>query len=187
MVQVAGTRFSFEDYLTYDDGSDTRYELFDGELLPMTPPTGEHGAIVAFLLIQFYLEIQRLGLTWQVRPGDTGVRTTPSRSRLPDLCMITAEQAEAIRHQVAILESAPFLVVEVVSPDSVNRDYRYKRSEYATLGIPEYWIVDPTTQKVSVLRLEEGFYEVSEFQGDDRISSPTFVELALTAEQVLRG
>ncbi|WP_367889252.1 Uma2 family endonuclease [Leptolyngbya iicbica] len=41
---------------------------------------------------------------------------------------------------------APLLVVEVVSPGKVNedRDYRYKRSEYATRGIGEYWIIDPS-------------------------------------------
>lgn len=53
--------------------------------------------------------------------------------------------------------------VEVVSPDSVKRDYRYKRSEYVALEIPEYWIVDPLETKISVLLLEEGLYEETVF------------------------
>lgn len=67
---------TFEEYLIYDDGTDNRYELVDGELLLMPPATGKHEAIITLLLIRFYLEIQRLGLDWQVRPSGTGVRTT---------------------------------------------------------------------------------------------------------------
>lgn len=49
MVQTLAKRITFEDYLTYDDGTDNRYELFDGALLLITPPTGEHRAIAGFL------------------------------------------------------------------------------------------------------------------------------------------
>lgn len=56
-------------------------------------------------------------------------------------------------------QTSPLLVVEVVSPDSVKRDYRHKRSEYAALEIPEYWIVDPLESKVSVLLWNDGLYE----------------------------
>jgi len=51
-------------------------------------------------------------------------------------------------------------VVEVVSPGKVNedRDYRYKRSEYAVRGIPEYWIIDSAKKQVTVLTWADGFY-----------------------------
>lgn len=185
MVPLPTTHLTFEEYLTYDDGSENRYELFDGELLCMTPATGQHGAIATFLLIQFYLEVQRLQLDWQVRQGETGVRTTDRRSRLPDVCVMTAEQAQAIQHRSAVLEAPPLLVVEVVSLDSVKRDYRYKRSEYAAMNIPEYWIVNPLEGKVSVLLLNEGFYDVTEFRGRDSVCSQTFPDLALTVERIL--
>lgn len=187
MVQTPTKRITFEEYLAYNDGTDHRYELFDGTLLLMTPPTGEHGAIAGFLLIQLYLEIQRVGLDWRVRQGETGVRTTENRSRLPDVCVITNEQAQAIRHQAAILENPPLLAVEIVSPESVTRDYRFKRSEYGALGIAEYWIVDPLEAKISVLLLNDGFYDVTEVRGSDRLPSRTFPNLALTVEQVLNA
>lgn len=98
MVQTLTRYLTFEDYLTYDDGTDNRYELFDGKLILMTPATGEHGAIATFLLIQFYLEIERRQLDWQVRQGETGIRTTERRSRLPDVCVMTTEQAQSIRY-----------------------------------------------------------------------------------------
>ncbi|GAB4539170.1 MAG: hypothetical protein Tsb0014_29390 [Pleurocapsa sp.] len=49
------------------------------------------------------------------------------------------------------------------SPDSIKRDYRYKRSEYAALGVNEYWIVDPIEQRVTILVLDEGLYEETIF------------------------
>ncbi len=82
----------------------------------------------------------------------------------------------------------PQLVVEVVSPGKANqqRDYVEKREQYATRGIPEYWIVDPHAAVVIVLKLESNNYiEVGQFRGCDRILSPTFPALDLTAEQVL--
>jgi Uma2 family endonuclease len=106
------------------------------------------------------------------------------KTRFPDLSIITAEQRQAIRLKAAVLESPPLLVVEIVSPESVKRDYRYKRSEYAVLEIPEYWIVDPLEAKVTVLLLVEGLYEETEFRSQ-QIISHTFPELTLTVEQVL--
>ena len=50
------------------------------------------------------------------------------------------------------------LVVEIVSPDDPDRDYVTKRSDYAGADIPEYWIVDPLREIVTVLRLVDGVY-----------------------------
>jgi Uma2 family endonuclease len=73
----------------------------------------------------------------------------------------------------------------VVSPDSGTTDYRFKRSEYAALEVPEYWIVDPFTCQVTVLEFVEGLYEEAVFSGEERIASVQFPELNLTVEQVL--
>jgi len=118
--------YTFEEYLTYDDGTDKRYELEDGVLLEMPPASDLHEAIITFLLIRFYLEIQRLGLDWQVRPGGTGVRTSVKKSRLPDLIVMTEEKRQSIQGKSAVLELPPLLIIEVVSAESVKRDYQKK-------------------------------------------------------------
>ncbi len=81
---------------------------------------------------------------------------------------------------------ALYLPVEVVSPGKTNRDrdYRYKRSEYAARGILEYWIVDPELSKVTLLSLIDGLYEEAIFEGDRPISSAIIQQLSLTAEQI---
>lgn len=82
---------------------------------------------------------------------------------------------------------SPQLVVEAVSPvkKGRDRDYRYKRSEYAARNIPEYWIVDPIAACVWVLTLVEGLYEEATFTKDQLIKSDIFPKLSVTAAQVL--
>jgi Uma2 family endonuclease len=82
---------------------------------------------------------------------------------------------------------SPKLVVEVVLPGKTNedRDYRYKRSEYAARRIPEYWIVDPVQAQVTILTLVDGLYEAVVCQGSDRMASTLFPDWPLTAAQFL--
>jgi Uma2 family endonuclease len=99
--------------------------------------------------------------------------------------VVTQEQARELLNVSAVFESPPLLIVEVVSPDSVKRDYRYKRSEYAAVEVLEYWIVDLLEKKISVLLLEEGFYEETVFTANEKIVSRTFGEIEISVEQVL--
>ncbi|MBW4510282.1 MAG: Uma2 family endonuclease [Scytonematopsis contorta HA4267-MV1] len=184
MISANSTKFyTFEEYLTYDDGTDNRYELIDGRLELINPPTFKHLLISKFIEQKFDLEIKRLGLPWLCF-REAGVRTGWRKSRLTDVYVLTQQQVLEQIDESAVCQTSPLLVVEVVSHESVKRDYRYKRSEYAALEIPEYWIVDPIESKVAVLLLEDGLYEETEFTGDKQIVSQTFPELSLTVEQI---
>ncbi len=184
MVNTATQRLTFEEYLAYDDGQDNHYELVDGLLALMNPPRIEHFLISKFLEQQFDTEIQRLALPW-LTFRETGLRTGYSKSRLTDLCIVTNEQAKELLGQSAVFQTAPLLIVEVISPESIARDYRYKRSEYAALAVPEYWIVDPLEAKVTLLLWEDGFYEEAVFMGNQAIASPTLPNLVLAVDQIL--
>lgn len=185
MIQITTkTKFTFDEYLTYNDGTDNRYELEDGELILMNLPTFYHAFIISFLTYHLETEIKRLNLPWLTLQG-IGVRTSINRSRIPDISVVNREKITQ-RNLSAVIESA-IIAVEIVSPESKTRDYRFKRSEYSVVGIPEYWIVDPTEQKVTILTLVEGFYEQVEFRGNDKIISQIFPELGLTVEQVLQA
>ncbi|WRH67233.1 MAG: Uma2 family endonuclease [Planktothrix sp. GU0601_MAG3] len=176
-------KLSFKDYLNYDDGTDNRYELEDGELILMNPPTGRHALVIYNLNNAFVAEINRLSLSW-ICLQNIGIRTSINRSRIPDLCIVTREQIQEKLDVSAVLESPAILAIEMVSPESKIRDYRYKRSEYSVVGIPEYWIIDPSEQKITILQLVEGLYEEQSYQGNQRIISLIFPELNLTPEQI---
>lgn len=184
MVNTARQNLTFEDYLSHDDGTDNHYELVDGQLILRNPPRIGHFLVAKFLEQQFDAEIQRMALPWMTL-REAGIRTGYNKSRLADICVVTKEQAQNLMGESAVFQTPPRLIVEVVSPESATRDYRYKRSEYAVLGVPEYWVVDPLMAQVTLLLWEEGFYEEAQFRDNQAIPSPTFPELSLTVEQIL--
>lgn len=191
-MSVATQKITFEDYLKYDDGTDTRYELVDGELLPMSLGTGKHGAIIRFLTLQFESALSASGQPRVVLPGLVGIRSPRGgrwdTSRIPDVTVLSQEQWEEMSDREAVIdfnEPPPFLVVEVVSSSTKIDDYRSKRAEYGVLDIPEYWIVDPLEEKVTIGTSDHRLYDLREFRGSDRVESPTFPDLELTANQIL--
>ena len=185
MVQLLTKTYSFEEYLVYDDGTDNKYELVNGELKLMPTASGFHAFILIFLYDVLKAEIDRIKQQWKVMHGTVGVRTAKRKSRIPDLIILSEEQCQELRKMsTAVLENSPLLAIEIVSPNNSVDDYRYKRSEYAVREIPEYWIIDPEIEKVSVLLLVSGFYEVTEFTGEQEIKSLLFPELKLTAKQI---
>jgi Uma2 family endonuclease len=188
-MTIATQKLTLADYLAYDDGTDTKYELIDGELVPMPPESDQNNLIALYLLAEF-LNFVSIRL---IRHKDTEIVVTGNRTRvrLPDLMIITEELLTALIGKRATITPdmpSPALVVEVVSPGKINedRDYRYKRSEYAARGIQEYWIIDPQKEQVMVLTLVDGLYEEELFQEDETIISVTFPLLKLTAKQILK-
>ncbi len=191
-MTITTPKLTFEEYLAYDDGTDTRYELVNGELIPMSLGSGQHGAVTEFLNVSFRAEILRLKLDWTSKQMVLGVRSPRAgrwdTSRIPGVLVISLFQWRELRNREAVIElneSPPLLVLEVVSESTKIVDYRAKRVEYNVLNIPEYWIVDPLTNKVTVFTLIEELYEPVEFVGSQCIQSPTFPQLELTVEQVL--
>lgn len=187
-MTTATTRLTLDEYLAYDDGTDYRYELVDGKLILMPPETDRNNLIALYLLSEF-LKLVTIQL---IRHKDTEIVVTGNRTRvrLPDLMILTEELLAAIGGRRATITSdmpSPALVVEVVSPGKVNedRDYRYKRSEYAARGIIEYWIVDPQREKVTVLSLVDGLYEETVFEGSQQIISTVLPNFHVSAAKVL--
>lgn len=185
-------KLTFEEYLAYDDGTDTRYELVDGELIPRGIGSGLHREIICLLERLFNQEIERLGLSWVARQAAIGVRSPRGgrwdTSRIPDVVVIGAEQWQDLRSREAIFEvnePAPLLVVEVISESTKTTDYRAKRVEYNVREIPEYWVVDPLAAKVTIFTLIDDLYEGQEFVGDEIAQSTTFPTLQLTVTQIL--
>ena len=179
---------TMEEYLAYDDGTDTRYELVDGELAEMPPESDENNDIAKRLLFELAKHFPATLLAYK----DTAVEVTGKRARcrLPDLLVHTEESKAALagakRATITRDMPPPALVIEIVSPGQVNRDrdYRYKYVEYAARGIDEYWIVDPET-RVTLCRWVNGLYEDTVFQAAEPIKSELVPNFGLTVKDVL--
>ena len=188
MSQTAAKKLmTFEEYLTYDDGTDTRYELVDGELVEMPPESQENNDITKYLLFELAKHIPLALIAFNTEIEVMGRRL---QCRLPDLLVHTEESKVALRGATRATITRemppPALVIEVVSPGAANRarDYRYKRTEYAARGIAEYWIVDPEMQQITVCKWVEGQYEDTAFTGSSRIESDLIPNWERSIEQI---
>ena len=186
MVQIKHRFQSFEEYLSYDDGSDKLHELFNGELIEMPPESGTNVQIAnrLFLIFAMIVGIDRVrghGLELEVR-GEP-------RNRYPDLTIIRQEHIQQLakRNTIRLEMLPPLLVIEVVSPGELqrNRDFIAKRSQYQDCGIPEYWIIDPETKTILILELLDKTYtEIGNFVGSNLVVSPQLGQLNFKVSQI---
>jgi Uma2 family endonuclease len=139
------------------------------EVLPM--PTRKHQAISRFLFLALLAFVQRLGGTVFYAP--LRVRVAPGRFREPDLVFLL--DVNDPRNQNAFWLGAD-LVVEIVSPDHVERDTVTKRADYAAAGIPEYWIVNPEEETITVLKLEGRTYVAHGVFGRGDVATSVLLE-----------
>jgi Uma2 family endonuclease len=143
-----------EEYLVLTDHRNRLVEFTDGflEVLPM--PTDKHQAILGFLYLVFLNFIEPRG--GKVRFSPLRLRVRPGKFREPDLLLLLS--AADPRRQNRFWEGAD-LALEVVSEDKPERDLIDKRGDYAEARVPEYWIVNPQTETITVLRLRGDAYE----------------------------
>jgi Uma2 family endonuclease len=192
MTVATQRRMSLEEYLTYDDGTEARYELVDGVLVEMGTESTINTQIAMYLIAVFMglgIPYYRLGFKQKIE-----VESNYASARDPDLIVHTEASTLAIKGRkeacLFLNEPNPKIVVEVVSPgtestDNYKRDYEQKPKEYAGRGIPEMWLIDPARSVVLVLTLVDGEYQEATFTGSQVIQSLAFPGLKLTAIEVL--
>jgi|GEM_PF-48548 len=116
-------------------------EWVNGEVTVHLPPTARHQDVAAFLfiLVRHFVDFFGLGRAF-IAP--VGLLVTPAGPlRQPDIVVLT--RANAARLHPGYVECPADLAVEVISPDSIQRDRIEKMAEYAPSGVREYWLVDP--------------------------------------------
>ena len=170
MVITAPVRkHTYADYCLTPD--DERYELLDGELIMSPSPNRAHQDICLELgaLLHTYVKESGLGEIY-IAPFDVVLSETTVVQ--PDLLFIANERTHIITPDN--VQGPPNLVVEILSPSTANRDRTRKRALYAQYGVPEYWLVDPDTGTVTVLRLgAAGFTVVDRYGAGQTLTSPT--------------
>ena len=151
-TETSHAQYTYKDYLKTPD--DVRYELIEGELLVMEPaPTTSHQRVLIHLavLLAPFVEEQGLG---EVLIAPTDVYLSDTNVLQPDLLFVSAARASIITERD--VHGAPDLVVEIASPATRRRDRGIKMELYARHGVSEYWLVEPATDIVETLRLQDG-------------------------------
>jgi Uma2 family endonuclease len=127
-------------------------EWVDGEVIMAPPASAKHVRLVRFTLTVLTVFVESHENLGEVLGPEMQIRhPNLSRRRVPDLLFIAQSRLGIIQH--AYVDGAPDLAVEIVSPDSVVRDWRDKYLEYEAAGVREYWVIDPTSEKVEAYTL----------------------------------
>jgi Uma2 family endonuclease len=134
-------------------GEKTRAEWVDGEVIMMAPVSTGHDHLGWWLRSLFQLFAERHGFG-DVFGSEVIVHLSGGQRRMPDVSFVAAKRREIVHPNH--IAGAPDLVMEVVSPDSVARDWRDKFSAYQSAGVKEYWIVDPLSKRMEAHRLGRG-------------------------------
>jgi len=202
MTQALQKLVTFDEFVDFlqSQHDNVCYELYDGEIIPVPLPTGDHEEIIAFLVKILTLECHRRNLNYGI-PKTVLVKPENKKSGyFPDVPLLNLpnlinESQWKKESTISNSDSIP-LVIEVVS-NNWRDDYHKKLADYEEMGIKEYWIVDyaalgskeligdPKQPTITIYSLsDDGEYRSKQFRETECIFSPIFPDLNLTAEQI---
>ncbi len=140
-------------------------EWADNETIFHMPPNINHQDLTTFLtkLLGVYVEFFKLG---QLLVSPVEVKLPSGQAREPDVLFVSNEHLGRITAQR--VDGAPDLIIEIVSPESVGRDFDTKFDEYQDAGVQEYWVIDPRPRRKQALFYQlgqDGLFKLANLDG----------------------
>jgi Uma2 family endonuclease len=177
-----GRRMTLEEFLEAEEEEGYRYELARGVLEVVEVPNDPHGVVVCNL----YTAVARYrgehpGVIHRFGGGSEFRFWLPGMisGRNPDLgVVLRGAPCDWRGRRIAALAA------EVVSRDSVERDYQIKREEYLAYGLLEYWIVDPLRRQVTVLTRRGDAWHEAVFRDQQVLASLVLPGFATTVAEL---
>lgn len=170
-------KMTLEEYLALEGLRDGVWELVDGVLTKMTAPNVDHQHLIGLLYWMMHAYLINIVPPPGVALQGVGVALSQHRVPVPDLVYIRAERMPIITNR--IVNGIPDIVVEALSYDRA-KDLTRNRQWYAAAGIPEYWILDPAHDTLTILQLTEGRYtERAVLTAADTLTTPALPGFAL--------
>jgi Uma2 family endonuclease len=167
MAEPAERRMTVDEFLAWDDGTPTRYELIDGAPVAMAPGMSFHGLVVVSAAVEID---RRLASRPPCRAQtEAGIRLSDTDYYVADIAATCAER----RNEAAV--SSPLLVVEVLSPSTRAHVVARKLPDYKLLpSVMEIWLLDSERRWAQIWwREAEGWH------GRDFVGSAGFPSAAL--------
>jgi Uma2 family endonuclease len=167
---------TYEEWLRMPEVEDAIEEVVNGEIRIMPPAKWEHRRITE--LTRRTLERQLDTDRFSFAEGSFGliIRKTPLTSRIPDLAVF--ELATVVERD-GYIYSAPQLLVEVLSPSNNRREREEKLADYASLGVPEVWVISPEARTVEVLYLEDNYLRSSQILNTGTLTPKLFPHVSV--------
>ncbi len=139
-----------EQFVALPDGE--QYELLDGELVERV--VGQESSMIAILVAQTLANFVYPSRIGYIFDGSLGLKIFPNRPRRIPRADLTFIRRSRLPQGPSggLLEVAPDLVVEVVSPGDEASMLERKLSDYREAGIPLIWVIYPATRQVHVIQ-----------------------------------
>jgi Uma2 family endonuclease len=133
---ATGSLVSVHEYLSTSYRPDCDY--VDGVVLERNLGEYDHASLQRELIVYFDARRKEWGI--RVVP-EQRVQVSPTRFRVPDVCVVLGEPAEQI------FKTPPFICIEVLSADDRFSEMRQRVEDYLAFGVPYVWILDPATRQ----------------------------------------
>ncbi len=172
-------QFTYEDFLERYDG--IRSEWVQGEVVIMSPVSNIHQRIgnLLFRILSDFVETGDLG---QVFQAEFQMKLPAHRAgREPDIFFIAHEKLAKLKTNY--FDGPGDIVVEIISPESIERDRVTKFEEYQEAGVQEYWLIDPLNQQVNFFELNtQGQYHAAYIEVNGTYRSKVLAGLWIKTE-----
>ncbi|MCA9882290.1 MAG: Uma2 family endonuclease [Anaerolineae bacterium] len=150
-------KLTVDDFYTFLESQedDHRYELIEGEIVEMSPPTARNSELAAKLtiLIGSYVYLHNLGY---MLSADGGYTLSPGTIRIPDCSFISKDRfPDGLPERI---EGGPDLAVEVISPSETATAIMKKVRMYLDAGTRLVWVIYPEDRVVDVYQPTENGY-----------------------------
>ena len=157
VIRTRSGPYTFGDFLELVS-EDRKADLLDGVIHMASPESIDHNRLVAWFgkVIGLFVEEQRLG---EITINRVAFRLTDKTAPEPDLGFVHTRRMHAMKS--GYVDGPPDLAVEIISPESVVRDYEDKRRRYEAAGVEEYWIIDADEERATFLVLKGDRFEES--------------------------
>lgn len=166
----------------YAEGFHERVKRMVVKMSPISEIHDEKTQYLVYLL-RTYLSFNP---TAQLRLAPFMLRSkTHDIDREPDLMVILNTNIDSLKPTMML--GAPNICIEIVSKESSGRDYGEKLTEYETIGVGEYWIIDPLRDRATFYRLgSDGHYDIIQPDADGKYTTPILPKFALTVPDLFR-
>jgi Uma2 family endonuclease len=147
---LSSAKLTYADYCRLPSGQ--RYELIEGDISMTPSPNTVHQRLSRRIEMALIAWAESGGLG-EVFHAPYDVVLSDNNVVQPDVLYVSRERRSIVT--AANIQGAPDLVIEILSPNQEDWDRVVKRSVYARYGVPEYWLVNPTSLTVELLSRDE--------------------------------
>lgn len=173
---------TYDDYVTFPDQDGIRKEIIEGELFMSPAPSIKHQLVLKRIsqLLDRFVQKNFLG---EVVFAPCDVIFSNINVMQPDILFISNENHEILT--ALNIKGAPDLIIEILSPSTIENDRKYKKLVYEKYGVKEYWIVDSQEEMIEVWALQDDTFQIfHEAKKTDKFKSRLLENLELDLEKI---